>query len=141
MNQSPNLLRIVATNLPENSIRPLVPTAQSLQNFFQQKTHLGNSQKTTFLRPNWSNNSTHEQEKKGKSQSCWPCIFKILTTTAGTSSSLFGSQSSTSLSVWIQVNGVQFPACHSPDEQILERESRVKSFFLHYAARFEFVER
>jgi hypothetical protein len=48
MNDSSYLLRIVATNLPKHSIRPLIPITQSLQNFFQQKTHLENSQKTTL---------------------------------------------------------------------------------------------
>jgi hypothetical protein len=48
MNDSSYLLRIVATNLPKHRIRPLIPTTQSLQNFFQQKTHLVNSQKTTL---------------------------------------------------------------------------------------------
>jgi hypothetical protein len=75
MNDSSYLLRIVATNLPKHSIRPLIPTTQSLQNFFQQKTHLGNSQKTTltltFLKPNGRKNSIHKQKnQKGKSQSC-----------------------------------------------------------------------
>jgi hypothetical protein len=76
MNDSSYLLRIVATNLPKHSIRPLIPTTQSLQNFFQQKTHLVNSQKTThsyftFLKPNGRKNSIHKQKKqKGKSQSC-----------------------------------------------------------------------
>lgn len=34
-----NLLRILAANLPENSIRPLIAAAERLESFFQEKPH------------------------------------------------------------------------------------------------------
>lgn len=113
-----NSLGIVTADLPENGIRPLIPSTQSLQSLLQQKPHLffnkrgfKTARKFSFFRSNGVTlaftKRNREREIKGKGQNRRRSIFQRefvfgeLTTTARSSSSLFGPQSPAPFSIWI----------------------------------------
>lgn len=64
--------------------------------------------------------------KAGKHAFSGEFIFWVLTTTARSSPGLFRPQSPTSLSLWIQVPNDQFPACHPPAEEVVDRQAKRK---------------
>lgn len=126
----------MATDLPEHSIRPLIPTAESPQSFFQQKPHLKTTREFShffFLFYDPMEEQEHALTEKHK-RLCFTAgeeafsgefEFRVLTTTARSSPRLFRSQPPTSLSLRIQVPGDKFPACHPPPaEEVVKRERK-----------------
>jgi len=64
--------------------------------------------------------------KAGKHAFSGEFRFRVLTTTARSSPRLFRPQPPTSLSLRIQVPNDQFPACHTPAEDVVERQAKRK---------------